>query len=242
MNRLSSGERKSATGSTMVYAGHRSDEELALDARSGEAKAFEAIMRRYNQRFFRLARSVTDSDSDAEDALQDAYVQAFTHLESFQGRSAFSTWLSRIVLNEALGRTNRGKRERARISEMQEDGRQSGATIVPFERTASETPEALAERGQVRGVIEQAINRLPDGFRSVFILRVVEQLSVEETAIILDIPEATVKTRTHRAKQQLKDQLQDMIDGALGGTFTFLGTRCDRTVSRVLDRLTLKER
>ncbi|WP_282606392.1 RNA polymerase sigma factor [Pelagibius sp. Alg239-R121] len=235
-------DTQSATGSAMVYARKATDEQLARDARSGELHAFEAIMRRYNQRFFRLARSVTATDSDAEDALQDAYVRAFTNLESFEGRSTFSTWLSRIVLNEALGRTRRGQREREQFSQIQGDRLSNDDVVVPFDRDAPENPEALAERGQVRGLIEQAINRLPEGFRSVFVLRVVEQLSIEETAKILQIPEATVKTRTHRAKQQMKAQLQDMIDDALDDTFTFLGKRCDRTVARVLERLTLRER
>ena len=226
----------------MVYAAQATDVQLASDARSGDPRAFEAIMRRYNQRFFRLARSVTLNDSDAEDALQDAYVRAFTNLDSFKGRSEFSTWLSRIVLNEALGRTRRHRRERDQISQLRESGQQHDDVVIPFDRGTTDTPEALAERGQVRGLIEQAINRLSDGFRSVFVLRVVEQLSIEETARILDIPEATVKTRTHRAKQQLKDELQDMIDGAIDDTFPFLGERCDRTVARVLERLTQKER
>ena len=242
MTKVRSDVSQSAMSSVMIYAAHTSDEDLAEDARSGELRAFEVIMRRYNQRLFRLARSIAASDSDAEDALQEAYIRAFTNLDSFEGRSAFSTWLSRIVLNEALGRVNRNKQERARISEMQEDQIQNGNVIIPFELTAAETPEALAERSQVRGVIEQAINRLPDRFRSVFVLRVVEQLSVEETAAILDIPEATVKTRTHRAKRQLKGQLENMIDGAVCDSFTFLGSRCDRTVARVLERLALKER
>lgn len=228
--------------SAMVSSAQTTGNQLALDARAGDAASLEAVMRRYNQRLFRLARSVTSSDSDAEDALQDAYVHAFRNLDSFQGRSSFSTWLSRIVLNEALGKARRHRREQEKMTEFSGGERRHDRIVVSFDHRSADTPETLAGRNEVRGLIEQAVNHLPDGFRSVFVLRVIEQLSVEETARILDIPEATVKTRTLRAKQKLKDQLEGMIEDAIGNSFPFLGERCDRTVSRVLARLAQKER
>jgi RNA polymerase sigma-70 factor, ECF subfamily len=206
-----------------------SDTELVERIRSGDARAMEALMRRHNRLAYRTARAILRDDAEAEDAVQEAYIRAYRALESFRGESKLSTWLVRIVANEALMRRRRMSRS---------------AVIVPMEAGMAENthteaaeeagPEMETLRGQMRELLEAKIDQLPDGYRSVFVLRGVEELSVEKTAAALDIPEATVRTRYFRAKSLLRESLARDIDLTLQDAFSFAGERCDRIVSRVL--------
>jgi RNA polymerase sigma-70 factor (ECF subfamily) len=209
-----------------VRPGARAVETEAMaPVRTGESRAFEAIMRLHNQRLFRVARAILKDEQEAEDAVQDAYVKAFTAIEGFEGRSRLSTWLVRIVVNEALGRLRR-RRVTEPLTELNAmtDGR-------------IEDPEKAAARADIRRLLEADIDALPEIFRTVFVLRAVEQMSVEETASSLGIPEATVKTRFHRARRQLRRSLEGSLGSALAGTFPFAGARCDRIVAAVLARI-----
>ncbi|MES2100575.1 MAG: RNA polymerase sigma factor, partial [Pseudomonadota bacterium] len=195
------------------------DTDLAARAAAGDNAAFEAIMRRHNRLLFRTARSILKSDVEAEDALQDAYLRAWRALASFRAESKLSTWLVRIVINEALGRL-----------------RQRSASVIPLNAAvdaAGQSPEAwmeddpdrrpdrLAMRSEIRRLMEARIDLLPDAFRSVFMLRAVEELSVEEVALALNVPEATVRTRFFRARGLLRDGLARDVDIALGDAFAF---------------------
>jgi len=211
------------------------DDELVARSVAGDSRAFEAIMRRHNRLLFRSARSILASDADAEDALQEAYVRAWRSLAQFRGQAKLSTWLVRIVINEALGRVRR-----------------RGAQVIPLEPTMAETdddphdriagdatrqPEQLALRGELRRLMEARIDALPEAFRTVFMLRAVEELSVEEVASALALPEATVRTRFFRARALLRAALAQDADMALSDAFDFDGARCDRIVASVLARL-----
>jgi RNA polymerase sigma-70 factor, ECF subfamily len=187
--------------------------------------AFEQLMRRHNRALYRTARSIVKDDAEAEDVLQEAYLLAFRAMENFRGESSMSTWLTRIVINEAIGRTRR-----------------RSAEIIPLDvETAmdehNEAPEQALQRSQARRLIEQKIDGLPDAFRTVFVLRALEEMTVEETAACLDIPEATVRTRYFRARGLLRDALSRELDVALEQAFAFDGARCDRIVANVLERL-----
>lgn len=197
--------------------------------------AFERLMRQYNQRLFRVARSILRDDADAEDALQDAYVQAYRKLDEFRGEAELSTWLTRIVINQALMRVRKRKRDQV---------------VVPFETGAADGPELevaddmaespsdAAMRGEMRKVLEQRIDELPGAFRTVFVMREVEEMTARETAEALGIPEATVRTRLFRARALLREALDRDVDSARGGLYGFDGARCDRIVTTVLERLT----
>lgn len=213
------------------------DDDAALvdGARAGHRGAFEAIMRRHNQRLFRVARAILKDDHEAEDAVQEAYVSAFRGIAGFEGRSRLSTWLVRIVVNEALGRRRRRlvMAPSSEINDMAIDGTRELFGLL----SVAEDPEKATARADIRRLLEAAIDALPEIFRTVFVLRAVEMLSVEETASSLGIPEATVKTRFHRARRQLRLHLEDRLGSALAGTFPFAGARCDRIVAAVLARL-----
>lgn len=215
-----------------------SDAELVRFARGGSAAAFRAIMERHNRRLFRAVRSVLRDEAEAEDALQDAYLQAFANLGRYRGEAELSTWLMRIALNEAFARLRRSRRG-ARLDAEVEAG--MGSVIeFPFQGAAAVDPERLAGRAEIRRLLESAIDELPEAFRIVFVLRCVEQLSVEDTAAALGVPEETVKTRLHRAKRKLRTALSRQVAGALDGAFPFGGARCARICSAVLGRLGLK--
>jgi RNA polymerase sigma-70 factor, ECF subfamily len=217
-----------------------SDLELARRASSGDASAFRTIMQRNNGRLYRIARGVLKNDSDAEDAVQEAYVKAYAKLGGFRGESALSSWLTRIVLNEALMRL-RKRRRTAEIKQTLEQETQP-AQIVRFPGMAQGSdPEKLAATRQVSRIIERAVDALPMPFRVVFVMRCVEEMSVEETAKQLVIPEATVKTRLHRARHLLRRALDDELRTSLTGAFPFGGARCARTTEIVLERLGLTD-
>jgi RNA polymerase sigma-70 factor (ECF subfamily) len=197
--------------------------------------AFEQLMRQYNQRLFRVARSILKDDADAEDALQDAYVQAYRKLDEFRGDAEIGTWLTRIVINQALMRARRRTRERVVVPfQEREDGR--GRALDVIDRQA-ESPSDAALRGEVRKVLEQRIDELPEVFRTVFVMREVEEMTARETADALGIPEATVRTRLFRARALLREALDRDMDRARGGVFGFDGARCDRIVANVLSRI-----
>ena len=197
--------------------------------------AFEALMRRHNRVLFRTARAILRDDAEAEDAVQEAYVQAYRSLGDFRAEAQLSTWLARIVVNEALMRLRKHKR-RADIVPMQ-----SSATVVALEQIPDSDmgkgPETSAARSEMRRLLEVQIDALPDAYRTVFVLRAVEELSVEEAAAILDIPPATVRTRFFRARSLLRESLAQKIDVACEDAFSFAGERCDRIVARVLQRI-----
>jgi len=215
------------------------DAELARRSGGGERQALEALMRRYNQKLYRTARSILKDDAEAEDAVQDAYLLAFRAIGSFRGDAQLSTWLVRIVVNESLGRLRKRAR-RAEVIELNGDADMQDETDAAQARaTAQESPDGAALRNELRGLIEARIDQLPDAFRTVFVLRTLEDMTVEDVAACLDIPEATVRTRYFRAKGMLRESLARDIDLGIGDSFSFAGARCDRIVAGVLARLHL---
>jgi RNA polymerase sigma-70 factor (ECF subfamily) len=211
------------------------DLQLVEAVASGDPVAFEALMRRHNRVLYRVARAILRDDAEAEDLLQLAYLRAYQGMAEFRGQSKLSTWLTRIVANEALMRLRQRGRE-ARVIAI--DGTAPEAQDAPELRgPEEERPDALAMRTETRRLIERGIDALPEAFRAVFILRALEELSVEETAACLGIPEATVRTRFFRARSLLRESLAREIDMATGEAFSFDGARCDRVVRRVLDRI-----
>ena len=209
--------------------------DLAAFARAGDREAFRAIMQRCNQRLFRIARAVVRDDAEAEDILQEAYTRAFAAIAGFRGEAGIGTWLTRIVLNEAHGRI-RSRRPTADLEVV--EAAQGSAQVLQFPgRNAPEDPEADAARAQIRRILERAVDDLPEPFRLVFILREVEEMSVEETAIHLGIRPETVKTRLHRARGRLREALDARLADVMVGAYPFLGARCARITEAVLRRL-----
>jgi RNA polymerase sigma-70 factor (ECF subfamily) len=205
-----------------------SDDEVVTRVLAGELALFEILMRRYNQRLFRMARSIVHVDAEAEDVVQQAYLSAYTHLRQFGGQAKFATWLTRIAINEALART----RHRVRLAEV-------GLEVEDMKSMASNTrtPEENTSGRELGALVEAAIDGLEENYRVVFMLREVEQLSVAETADCLEISEENVKVRLHRAKAMLRDALFARAEGAAREAFPFLGARCDRLVETVMAKL-----
>ena len=214
------------------------DAELVQLARERNGDAFRIIMQRNNQRLYRVARSVVQDDSEAEDVVQEAYVRAFGSLGQFRGDSSLATWLTRITLNEALGRL---RRQRHMVDLGVLDAEPSGKTqIIPFPlMPVAADPERAAAQRQICNLIEGAIDDLPEIFRVVFVMRDVEGLSIEETADFLGMPPATVKTRLHRARLQLRRALDEQLASTLTEAFPFDGKRCRQSADKVLARLQL---
>lgn len=212
------------------------DSRLVALSIKGDAGAFETIMRRNNRLLFRIARGILGNDADAEDAVQECYVKAYQHLSGFEGRSKLSTWLSRMVANESLGQLRRRGKT---VSESQEPsgGRLHQDNVVNLYGNANPGPDEQLSRRQLKALIEQAIDCLPEKFRTVFLLREVEGMSVNDIAAALDIPESTVKTRNFRARKLLRADIEERMEPALRDAFLFLGDRCDRMVHRVLEKL-----
>jgi RNA polymerase sigma-70 factor, ECF subfamily len=210
------------------------DAELVRRALSRDEAAVRAIMQANNRRLYRLARGVLRNDAEAEDVVQDTYVRAFTHLEQFRGDSSLSTWLSRIAMNEALGRLRRQK-PGVEWSELEKSGPQ--AQIIPFPLASSDDPEKSMAQREIQRVVEHAIDELPEPFRLVFITRVIEGMNVEETAEILGLKPETVKTRLHRARNLLRDNVERKIGPVVMEAFPFAGRRCERLTEAVLTRL-----
>lgn len=216
-------------------AADASDLELALRAASGDEMAFEAIMRRHNRLLFRTARAILKSDTDAEDVVQQAYLQAWQALGDFRADAKLSTWLVRIVVNEALGQLRRRQLKLVPLEAVMVSTAQMDANWQQDDMDRS--PDRAAMRSELRRIMEARIDLLPDDFRRVFMLRGVEEMSVEEVSQILEIPEATVRTRFFRARSMLREGLSQDLDMALSDAFTFDGERCNRIVSLVRARL-----
>jgi RNA polymerase sigma-70 factor, ECF subfamily len=211
------------------------EDELVRRALIRDQAALREIMTRNSPRLYRTARSILRSEGDAEEVVQETYLRAFAHIDRFRGEAKMSTWLTRIALNEALGRLRRGFKTVA-LSQAEEVA--SGAAVVPFPAAAGEDdPERIVARRQIGALLERAIDALPHPFRVVFVMRMVEDMSVRETAALLEVPEATVKTRLHRAKLLLRKTLEPEIGNALADVFPFAGRRCSRIAESVLSRL-----
>lgn len=209
------------------------DTALVRGILAGNVFAFERLMRQNNRRLFRVARSILRDDAEAEDAVQDGYIEAHRALGGFRGESRLSTWLTRIVINQALAR--RRARRPADAADIELDALADDGTddIV-------QTPETQAMRAELRRIIEASIDRLPEGHRTVFMLRAVEGLSVDETAAVLGISAGNTKVRFLRARAQLREALGQHLGTLLEDVFTFDGDRCDRIVARVCTRLGLQ--
>lgn len=210
----------------------RSDPELVAMALARDPAGFRAIMRRYNRRLFRIARGILRDDAMAEDALQDAYLKAFRHLADFQGTSAFSTWLTRIVMNEALCRLRKARR----TPEMPVDTMQGRILDFPTGSPIDNPETSMAQR-QILKLVEEATDSLPEEFRLVFIARVIEEMSVEETAEMLSLKPETVRSRLYRARALLRRQLDEMIGPIAMDAFPFAGWKCDRLTEKVMRAL-----
>ena len=225
------------TQTSIEYAS-LTDAELARRCAERDRDAISHVIAANNQRLFRTAWSILKNRSEAEEAVQSGYLLAFAAIGTFEGRSALSTWLTRIVINEALGRRRADERRRRRLEE------QGVAVMDTYRETlmrgsAAEAPDVALARQQIRSLLEQAVAGLPDAFRTVFVLREIEGLSVEETAEVLGTPEATVKTRLFRARRRMQEMLAPELGTVLNGTFPFAGADCAALTRRVLEALKL---
>ena len=209
-----------------------SDQEVIARVLSGEGWCFEILMRRYNLRVFRAVRAILKRDDLAEDVMQDAYVRAYEHLLDFRGESAFSTWLTRIAVHEALARVRQERRFQLTEPTVEEP--------PPMSFDSRQSPEQLVTDRELRVVLERAIDALPEDFRAVFMLRAVEQMSGQETAACLGIAEETVKTRLYRARLRLQEIVVGSLESNYERAYEFHLSRCDRVVSGVLERLAIR--
>jgi len=214
-----------------------SDRDLAAAIARRDPTAVRLVTTRNNQRLFRAAWSILRNKAEAEDAVQDAYIRAFAAIDTFHGDAALSTWLTRIVINEALGRRRTASRRAAFL-----EGHAVAVldTYREKQMSPSSSPEGDIMRKQLAKALEAAVARLPDGFRTVFVLREVEGMSIADTAVALGINEETVKTRFHRARIRLREMLDPELKSALGETAIFAGADCVRLTARVLERLGLE--
>ena len=221
------------TGTSSVVgleSAEQRDEDVIRQVLEGHTAMFELLMRRYNERVYRAARSIVRDEHEAEDVMQEAYVNAFTHLGQFNGTARFSTWLLRIAINEALARVRRRGRYESFDDEL--------SNVEPFMfRSPSENPERQAFTGELRNLLEWAIDTLPDGMREVFVLREVEGLSTSEVANALDVSEDVVKTRLSRGRVALRRVLLERAGASAPEAFRFYRPRCDRVVAQVLARI-----
>lgn len=214
------------------------DAALVARARSGSEEAVRILVRKHNRLLFRLARGFVHDDAEAEDVVQETYVRAFSRLDTFRGEAAISTWLSRIAINEALGRL-RKRRPTADLAAL-ESGRAgpAGDNVVMFPIVPTvPNPETEAAREQIRATLERAVDTLPADFRAVFILRDVEGMSTDDTAAHLSIRPETVKTRLHRARRLLKTAIEKKLSAGFADLFPFDGDRCAHMADKVIERL-----
>jgi RNA polymerase sigma-70 factor, ECF subfamily len=217
-----------------------SDAVLIGLVRDKDEAAVRALMQRYNRRLYRLARSVVRDAGEAEDVLQEAYLRAFASLADFRGDASLSTWLTRIVINEALQRLRR--RTDIPAADVTNDVERRGAEVIPFPASlATIDPERTMAQRQLCQLVEDAIDGLPCEFRSILVARIIEGMSVEETAAAFDLQAETVKTRLHRARRLLKDALAEHIGPHFGELFPFAGQRCERITAAVIERLSLQK-
>jgi RNA polymerase sigma-70 factor (ECF subfamily) len=206
------------------------DEQLVERARGHDRAAFELLMRRHNQRLYRVVRSILRGADEIEDVIQQAYLQAFTHLDQFGGNARWSTWVCRIAINEALARI----RQRGRFVSIDAASEEA---MADFSKGPSSDPERTAAGREFGHLVERAIDGLPDIYRSVLILREVEGMTTEETAAVLDVEVDVVKTRLHRARASLRAAIENRVGEQMQNAFTFGNERCDRVVAAVLARL-----
>ncbi len=207
------------------------DEEVVERVKAGDTALYEIIMRRYNQRLYRVARAILRDDAEAEDVMQDAYVRAYQHLHQFAGRAPFSAWLTRIAVHESLARLRLRNR-----SQHLEDPEQDGEFLMTMAETSPD-PEQTASRAELGQLLEDAVLDLPEQFRTVVMLRDIEDLSTSETAVALDLSEENVKVRLHRGRAMLRGWLIDRVGAQARNAFPFMGVRCDRVVTGVFLRL-----
>jgi RNA polymerase sigma-70 factor (ECF subfamily) len=215
------------------------DHELVRQAQANDPDAITTIIRRYNQRLYRLARAIVRDECVAEDVLQETYLKAFAAIGCFRGEASLSTWLSRIAINEALGRLRRQRRQQRMIADFARDRM---ADVIPFPLALSiDGPERTMAQRQLLRMVEQASDDLPEDYRLVFVARVIEGLSVAETAATLNLQAATVKTRLHRARALLRRDLEAQIGPLLLDAFPFAGKRCERLTEIVMAKLGFRE-
>jgi RNA polymerase sigma-70 factor (ECF subfamily) len=215
------------------------DAKLVRRALTRDGTAFRTIMERYNRRLYRIARGILRNDSEAEDVVQEAYVKTFTHLGGFRGDSSLATWLARITMNEALERL---RRERPTVDLETFETQRTEAQIIKFPQTVtSDDPERTMAQREILRLVERATDNLPEIFRIVFMTRVIEGMSTEDTANLLGLPPDTVKTRLHRARRLVRDELDKQIGPVLMDAFPFAGRRCERMTNAVLQRLIIPE-
>ena len=213
------------------------DADLVARVGRGEAAAFEALMRRHNRLLFRSARGVLADDAEAQDVVQETYLRAFSTLNAFRGDCALGTWLARIAINLALDVQRKRKRS-VPLDDSQDFGLEPAMEhMMAFNAPATAAPDALAERSQMRALLQRAIDSLPPIYRSVFILRAVQELSVDETAFCLQVSDAVVKTRYLRARALLRDALGAQVEAHAHDVYAFAGARCDAVVAQVLMQL-----
>jgi len=209
------------------------DSEIVKRVRAGDRALFEILMRRHNQQIYRAARAILKNETEVEDVMQQAYINAYLHLDQFEERSRFSTWLTRIAVNEAIGRRDKTKASQSMNQRLEED---RGSVVDTF--TSSEpSPEHQAYARELQRVLEQAVDELPETYRAVFMLRDIEGLSTSETGEGLGLGEEAVKTRLHRARAMLRRSVASRIGAVAAGAFQFQAPRCDRVVAAVLERI-----
>lgn len=217
-----------------------SDVQLALSAAAGNAPAFETIVRRHNRLLFRTARGVVPDDAEAQDVVQETYLRAFTNLRAYRGDSALGTWLARIAINVALT----AQRRKGRLVQLEAGGDEDAPELedaMPAQSPDSDAPDAAAHRHEIRDLLQAAITELPPIYRSVFMLRAVEELSVEETALCLGVSEDVVKTRFLRARAMLRERLALRVEAGAADTFAFAGERCDAVLAHVMAELVRRD-
>ncbi len=207
------------------------DQQVVDRVIAGETELYELIMRRYNQRLYRVVRSILRDDDETEDVMQDAYVRAYEHLSQFEGRALFSTWLTRIAVHEALARLRKRNRQQ-QIDTDKDEGEM-------FVNAAADDPEQTMSRVQLREMLEEAVLGLPEQYRTVLVMRDVEEMSTAETAEALNLTEENVKVRLHRGRALIRRDLTSRVGAAAKNAFTFMGPRCDRIVKCVFERLSL---
>jgi RNA polymerase sigma-70 factor (ECF subfamily) len=222
-----------SNGGSCVEAAVISDEEVVARVRAGEIELFELLLRRYNQRVYRTARAVLRNDAEAEDVTQEAWVRAFSHLDQFEHRARFSTWLTRIALHEAWSRARRSRR----FEDPPVTAAEGAEPAIP---SSPSNPESETAGREIRSHVEAAVESLPEGYRVVFVLREIEELSTAETAEALDLSEDVVKTRLHRARAMLRRALLERAGPTIGTSFSFLGARCDRMTRHVMEEIRRK--
>jgi RNA polymerase sigma-70 factor, ECF subfamily len=213
-----------------------SDAEIVLRVRAGDGALFEILMRRHNQRIYRVARAVVKDETEVEDVMQQAYFNAYTHLDQFEDRAQFSTWLTRIALNEAFSR-RRKMRQNESVRMTSADADIDSGELMETVTSSQPDPERQAYAGELHRVLEEAVDALPDTYRTVFMLRDVEGLSTSETGEGLGLGDEAVKTRLHRARAMIRRSVTARLGEATSGAFQFQAPRCDRVVYAVRARI-----